>query len=89
MHDTVVTCMRRTSSCQRAAMAALDKASTEFEERDTNSRIIDWERIINKLGLDALRAGSRNIKPWIAPRAFSASMVQEAKWKQPCAGMAE
>ena len=64
-------------------MAALDKAFTELEERDTNSRIIDWKRSINKWGLEALRAGSRNIKPGIAPLAFSASEMKtdwESVW---------
>ena len=83
VHDKVVKCIRRTPSCQRAAMAALDKAFTELEERDTNSRIIDWKRTINKWGLEALRAGSRNIKPGIAPLASSASEMKtdwESLW---------
>ena len=44
VHDKVVKCVKRTPSCQRAALAALDRAATELDERDITSRIIDWKR---------------------------------------------
>ena len=80
VQDKIVKYIRRTPACQRTALAALDKATTELDERNTASRIIDWKRTINRWGLPALRAGSRNIKPAIAPLAFSADKMK-ANWE--------
>ena len=83
VQDKIVKSIRRTPACQRTALAALDKAIPELDERNAASLIIDWKITFNRWGFTALRAGSRNIKPGIAPPAFSADEMKadwEAVW---------
>ena len=80
VQDKIVKSIRRTPACQRTALAALDKAIPELDERNAASFLIDWKITFNRWGLPALRAGSRNIKPAIAPLAFSLDKMK-ANWE--------